>query len=133
MLFAKPALWSLQNNMAQSVFHKIHRKLTKWLNNLAQLAGHPLLFAGLVALALTWFVAGIFFQFDDVWYNILDVFVFMTTFFLVFVVQASQNTDTEAMQDKLDEIIRALDDADSKKVAEEKPIKRGEKRGKHTV
>lgn len=119
--------------MARSAFEKFHRRLTRWLNNLAQVAGHPFLFASLVALALAWFVAGVFFQFDDIWYNILDVFVFMTTFFLVFVVQASQNTDTQAMQDKLDEIIRALSDADNRKVAEEKPIKRGEKRGKQTT
>ena len=53
--------------------------------------------------------------------------IFISTFFLLFVVQSSQNADTEAIQDKLDEIIDSLPTADRTKEGEEKKIKRGEK------
>lgn len=58
----------------------------------------------------------------------MDIFVFMITFFLLFILQASQNADTQAIQDKLDEIIDSLPGADKKKEAEEKRLKNGKDR-----
>jgi low affinity Fe/Cu permease len=110
-----------------SVLKTIDKALTKMMNNLAVLAGRPFVFAGLFLLALGWFIAGIFLEYDT-WYDIMDVFIFLTTFFLLFIVQGSQNADTEAIQDKLDEIIDSLPKANDKKEGEEKRIKRGERK-----
>jgi low affinity Fe/Cu permease len=97
------------------------------MNSLADFAGHPIVFAGLIAVVASWFIAGIPLQYSDTWFSIMDVFVFLTTFFLVFVVQASQNADTRAMQAKLDEIIDSLAEADSHKKSIEKEVKKGKR------
>lgn len=106
---------------------KLSETLSGLVNDITEIAGKPVVFAIAVAIVATWFVAGIFFQYDEVWFNILDVFVFLTTFFLVFVVQSTQNADTKAIQDKLDEIIDSLPKAANKKKGEEKAAKRGKK------
>ena len=106
---------------------KIDKKLTETMNNLAEFIGKPRLFAIIIIVALTWFIAGIFMEYDT-WFDIMDVFVFLTTFLLLFVVQSSQNADTAAIQDKLDEIIDSLPKASTKKEGEEKRMKRGEKK-----
>lgn len=107
---------------------KARKRLTILLNKLTIFSGNPFLFAFLILLVITWFIVGIFFNYDSTWYDIMDVFVFLTTFFLVFVVQATQNADTRALQDKLDEIIDSLPKADDHVKSEEKRIKRGEKK-----
>ena len=107
---------------------RIHKKLTILLNKTAEVSGHPYLFAALLLLVAAWFIVGIFFRYDSTWYDIMDVFVFLTTFFLVFVVQASQNADTKALQDKLDEVIDSLSKADDRYKGEEKRIKKDAKK-----
>jgi len=97
------------------------------MTKLADLAGRPYVFAGLFLLALAWFVVGIFLEYDT-WYDIMDVFIFLTTFFLLFVIQSSQNADTKAIQDKLDSLIEAIPGASDKKEGEEKRIKQGSKK-----
>lgn len=106
---------------------KIDKTLTKIMNDLATVVGRPYVFAAVLILALAWFVTGIFMEYDT-WFDIMDVFVFLITFFLLFVVQSSQNADTAAIQDKLDEIIDAIPKADTKKEGEEKSMKRGDKK-----
>lgn len=109
------------------IIKKIDKKLTETMNNLADFVGRPRLFAVIIVLALAWFVAGIFMEYDT-WFDIMDVFIFLTTFLLLFVVQSSQNADTAAIQDKLDEIIESLPKASTKKAGEEKRMKRGEQK-----
>ncbi len=106
---------------------RFKKNLTTFMNKVTEVIGSPIVFFALTLLILIWFIVGIFFRYDETWFNILDVFVFMTTFFIVFVVQASQNADTEAIQEKLDEIINSLPRASDKMQQEEKRLKRGEK------
>lgn len=58
----------------------------------------------------------------------MDVFVFLASFFLLFIIQSSQNADNKAIQDKLDEIIEALPQASNKKEREEELFKKGDKK-----
>lgn len=106
---------------------KLDRTLAKFMSNLAVFVGKPYIFALILLLAVAWFVVGIFMEYDT-WFDIMDVFVFIISFFLLFIIQSSQNVDTIAIQDKLDEIIDKLPHADTKKEAEEKRLKRGEKK-----
>lgn len=108
--------------------NKINEILSKLVNAITEIAGKPVIFALAVAMIATWFIVGILFKYDELWFDILDVFVFLTTFFLVFVVQSTQNADTKAIQDKLDEIIDSLPRASNKKKAEEKVFKSGKKK-----
>ena len=103
----------------------IKESLAKIVDSIAETAGRPVIFAFAFLVVASWFIAGTFLKYNETWFTILDIFVFLTTFFLVFVVQSTQNADTKAMQDKLDEIIDSLPKASNKKKGEEKALKRG--------
>lgn len=106
----------------------MRKTLVELINRLTALTGNPFVFAAFIALIVGWFVAGIFFRYSSTWFDIMDVFVFLTTFLLVFIVQATQNADTKAMQDKLDEIIESLPKANDHVENEEKRLKKGKRK-----
>ncbi|UTX51506.1 low affinity iron permease family protein [Candidatus Saccharibacteria bacterium TM7i] len=106
---------------------KMEKNLTKFMNKLADFIGNPKIFAVVFLVILAWFIAGLFIEYQT-WFDIMDLCIFVSTFFLLFVVQSSQNADTQAIQDKLDELIEALPGADTNKKREEKQIKKGEKK-----
>jgi low affinity Fe/Cu permease len=56
-------------------------------------------------------VAGPFFGFSDTWQLVINTGTTIVTFLMVFLIQNTQNKDAEAMHIKLDELIRALDNA----------------------
>ena len=105
-------------------FEVVKEKLTVTINKVAEFVGRPVVFLALIVIIAAWFIASRFLPYD-VWFDIMDVTVFITSFFLIIVLQASQNADTEAVQDKLDEIIDALPGAQTSKEGEEKRLKRG--------
>lgn len=112
-----------------SVVDKINKALTKTMAKLADHIGEPIVLVSAAVLIVGWFVARLFLEYD-VWSDIMDVTVFLTTFFLLFIVQASQNADTKAIQDKLDELIEAIPAAKTSVEGEEKAIKKGKKRSR---
>jgi low affinity Fe/Cu permease len=77
----------------------------------ARFAGHPLAFAGAVLLILIWLVSGPVFAFSNTWQLVINTATTIVTFLMVFVIQNTQNRDGEAVQIKLDELIRAIEGA----------------------
>ena len=73
--------------------------------------GRPWAFATAIAVVLAWAVAGPLFHFSDTWQLVINTGTTIVTFLMVFLIQNSQNRDAAAMQAKLDELIRAVDDA----------------------
>ena len=65
--------------------------------------------AGLVVFA--WALTGPLFGFSDTWQLVINTSTTIVTFLMVFLIQATQNRDAEAVQVKLDEIIRAIGNA----------------------
>jgi low affinity Fe/Cu permease len=57
---------------------------------------------------VVWIVTGPMFQFSDTWQLVINTGTTIVTFLMVFLIQATQNRDAEAVQVKLDEIIRAI-------------------------
>jgi low affinity Fe/Cu permease len=82
-------------------------RFTKWT---ARAAGRPMAFILATGMLVIWGVSGPVFGFSDTWQLVINTSTTIVTFLMVFLIQSTQNRDGEALQVKLDEIIRALDD-----------------------
>jgi len=79
--------------------------------------GHPLAFAGSCIVVLLWALSGPMFHYSDTWQLIINTGTTVVTFLAVFLIQHSQNRDMIAVQLKLDELIRATDQAHNQLMA----------------
>jgi len=77
----------------------------------ARLAGHPAAFLFAVASVVIWAALGPVFGFSDTWQLVINTGTTILTFLMIFLVQATQNRDAEAVQIKLDELLRAVEGA----------------------
>ena len=84
---------------------------TRFAKATAYATGRPATFALALTVVVVWAVSGPFFNYSDSWQLTINTFTTIVTFLMVFLIQATQNRDAEAIQIKLDEIIRALDSA----------------------
>ena len=74
----------------------------------AHLVGRPATFALAVLVVAAWAISGPIFHFSDTWQLVINTGTTIVTFLMVFLIHATQNRDAEAVQLKLDEIIRSL-------------------------
>jgi low affinity Fe/Cu permease len=83
---------------------------TVWYSRFAKGASHfcgrPRVFALAVLTIVAWVVTGPLFHFSDTWQLVINTSTTIITFLMVFLIQNTQNRDTEAIQLKLDELIR---------------------------
>lgn len=78
-----------------------------------RLSGRSSAFTLALVIVLAWLVTGPIFHFSDTWQLVINTATTVITFLMVFVVQHTQNRDTESLQVKLDELIRAVKKADN--------------------
>lgn len=76
--------------------------------NIARYTGRPVAFGLACAVVLAWVVTGPLFGYSDTWQLVINTGTTIVTFLMVFLIQNSQNRDTEAVHVKLDELIRAM-------------------------
>ena len=80
-------------------------------NAISKAMGRPFTFVICVLLVVIWGASGPMFRFSDTWQLVINTGTTIVTFLMVFLIQNSQNREGQAVQAKLDELIRALQDA----------------------
>ncbi|MET0621577.1 MAG: low affinity iron permease family protein [Pyrinomonadaceae bacterium] len=78
-------------------------RFAKWT---ARATGRPAAFAVAAGVVLVWATTGPLFGFSDTWQLVINTGTTIVTFLMVFLIQNTQNRDTEALQIKVDELIR---------------------------
>jgi low affinity Fe/Cu permease len=90
-------------------------KKSSWFSDFARKTarstGQPVVFALAGVVVVVWLITGPLFGFSDTWQLIINTGTTIVTFLMVFLIQNTQNRDSEAMHIKLDELIRAIDGA----------------------
>jgi low affinity Fe/Cu permease len=85
-------------------YDSLFTRFAKWTSHAA---GHPATFGVAVLIILVWALTGPIFGFSDTWQLVINTGTTIVTFLMVFLIQNTQNRDSEAMQLKIDELIRA--------------------------
>lgn len=80
---------------------------SRFAKGAAHFCGRPRVFTLAVAIVVVWIATGPLFGFSDTWQLVINTGTTIITFLMVFLIQNTQNRDTEAIQLKLDELIRA--------------------------
>jgi low affinity Fe/Cu permease len=86
---------------SRSVFTKLTKSTAKY-------SGRPQAFSLAVLVIVVWGITGPLFDFSDTWQLVINTGTTVVTFLMVFLIQSTQNRDAEAVQIKLDELIRAM-------------------------
>ena len=73
----------------------------------SRFCGRPIVFTLAVGTIAVWIITGPIFNFSDTWQLVINTATTIITFLMVFLIQSTQNRDTEAIQIKLDDLIRA--------------------------
>jgi len=83
-------------------------RFSKWASHAV---GQPMAFVMAAAVVVVWAASGKVFGFSDTWQLVINTSTTIVTFLMVFLIQNTQNREGEAMQIKLDELLRAVQGA----------------------
>jgi low affinity Fe/Cu permease len=86
---------------------KSRSRFTRLAKATSRVTGRPAAFIVAVGVILAWLVTGPLFRFSDTWQLVINTGTTIITFLMVFLIQSTQNRDAEAVQVKLDELLRA--------------------------
>jgi low affinity Fe/Cu permease len=103
-----PAVPPPQIAMAMSPKRMVFDRFARWTEH--QL-GRSVTFALAFLSIVVWGVTGPLFAWSDTWQLVINTGTTIVTFLMVFVIQNTQNRDTQALHLKLDELIRVNTDA----------------------
>ena len=89
--------------MAVGPRHTVFDRFARWTEHQV---GRSVTFALAAAIIVLWGLTGPIFAWSDTWQLVINTGTTIVTFLMVFVIQNAQNRDTQALQLKLDELIR---------------------------
>jgi low affinity Fe/Cu permease len=85
---------------------KSHSVFTRCAKATSRATGRPWAFILACALIVVWLISGPYFRYSDTWQLVINTSTTIITFLMVFLIQSTQNRDAEALQVKLDELLR---------------------------
>ena len=88
---------------ADSQATPLFARFARWVE---RQVGRSSTFVLAIAIVLLWAASGPVFGWSDTWQLVINTGTTIVTFLMVFVIQNTQTRDTQAMQLKLDELIR---------------------------
>jgi low affinity Fe/Cu permease len=83
----------------------------KFAHKTSAIVGSPWSFIAALAIIVVWALTGPIFHFSDTWQLVINTGTTIVTFLMVFLIQNTQNRDAKALHLKLDELIRAVENA----------------------
>jgi low affinity Fe/Cu permease len=93
-----------QSRKHRGGFQSFARHSARW-------TGQPIAFVLAALVILAWLISGPLFGFSDTWQLVINTSTTIITFLMVFLIQNTQNRDSEALQLKLDELLRSTQGA----------------------
>lgn len=100
-----------QHRAAEAQRSPWRARFRHWSEATAKAIGSPMAFFASLLIVLLWAVCGPFFGFSDTWQLIINTGTTIVTFLVVFLIQNTQNRDTDVINLKLDELLRAIEGA----------------------
>ena len=86
--------------------YKSRSWFTRCAKATSRATGHTTAFILAVSVVLVWLLTGPIFGWSDTWQLVINTGTTIVTFLMVFLIQSTQNRDAEAVQVKLDELLR---------------------------
>jgi low affinity Fe/Cu permease len=83
----------------------------KFARAVVRTSGHPMAFAIALGIIVVWALTGPLSRFGDTWLLVINMVANLLTFLMIFLIRTAQNRESEAVQLKLDELIRATKEA----------------------
>ena len=83
----------------------------KLARTVVRTSGHPMAFGLALGIILIWLLTGPLFHYSNTWLLVIDTVGNLITFLMIFLIRNAQNRESEAVQLKLDELIRATKEA----------------------
>jgi len=94
-------------NHHQTKLERLTGGFQKFARTVVRTSGHPLAFGLAIATVVIWALVGPWFRFDNTWLLAINTVATIITFLMIFLIRNAQNRESEAIQLKLDELIRA--------------------------
>ena len=79
----------------------------KFARAVVRTSGHPMAFGLVIGIVVIWALTGPLFRFGNTWLLVINTVTTIITFLMIFLIRNAQNRESEAVQLKLDELIRA--------------------------
>ena len=89
----------------------VSERFRRFSQQVARAAGSPWAFVGGVLITLVWAFTGRYFDYSENWQLVINTGTTIITFLMVFVIQNTQSRDSKELHLKLDELLRAVENA----------------------